>query len=301
VKQCKTVWLSLLVAGLLPLSIMAADEKTAPEMEDVNIENANNRMLRQTSSVKGYQPLTVAGEEINAAYLEETLGERHGAIVFLHDKGEQFESQGVVTPLRHALPEYGWSTLTLAFDYPYEPKILLSLIDASGAQEQEPIVEEASQENKGSAVETPTEELASLPAISNQDRIQAALAFLQAKNVKRVIFLGHGAGGDMAIDLLDTIKTPVSALILVGATAQPENEVFNQFNFPILDIYGTKDLDAVPDAVQYRKTLMKRVGNTQYQVRRMEGADHIFLGLDAPLIATVNGWLRKQFVEQADN
>jgi len=301
VKQCKTVWLSLLVVGLLPLSVMAVDEETAPEMEEVNIENSNNRMLRQTSSVEGFQPLSVAGEEINAAYIEETLGERHGAIVFLHDKGEQFESQGVVTPLRHSLPEYGWSTFTLAFDYPFEPKILLSLVDASDDQEQEPVADETTEETKDATEKSSTDEPVILPAISNQDRIQAALAFLQAKDVKRIIFLGHGAGGDTAIELLDTIKIPVSALVLVGATALPENEVFSGFNFPILDVYGANDLDNVPDAVQHRKMLMKRVNNTRYQVRRIEGADHVFLGLDATLTATVNGWLRKQFVEQADN
>jgi len=298
VKQCKTVWLSLLLVGFLPCSVMAADEETAPEMGDVNVESDNNRMLRQTSSVEGFQPLSVAGEEINAAYIEETLGERHGAIVFFHDNGEQFESQGVVTPLRHALPKHGWSTLTLAFDYPYEPKILLAVDDATA--EQEPVVDEASQDN-AETVEEAADEPAPLPAISNQDRIQAALAFLQAKDVRRIIFLGHGAGGDMAIELLDTIKTPVSALILVGATARPENDVFSGFNFPMLDIYGANDLDAVPDAVQHRKMLMKRIDNTRYQTRRIEGADHIFLGLDATLTATVNGWLRKQFVEQADN
>jgi len=305
VKQSKTVWLSLFVIGLLPFAVIAADEEGEPVVDEVNNKDSGNLMLRQINTVKGFQPLTVAGEEINAAYIEETLGERYGAIVLLHDKGEQFESQGVVTPLRHSLPKYGWSTLTLAFDYPYEPKILLSLkdepdsqVEGSEVEQTEKIAETPIDETQTAAT---TGEIALLPVLSNQDRIQAALAFLQAKNVKRVLFLGHGAGGDLAIELLDTIKTPVSALILVGATVLPENDVFNAFNFPILDVYGANDLAGVPEAIQYRKIVMKKIGNKQYQVRRIEGADHIFLGLDATLTATVSGWLRKVFVEQADN
>jgi len=287
--------------GLLPFAVIAADEDGAPVMEEVKVEDSGNIMLRQINAVKGFQPLTVAGEEINAAYIEETLGERHGAIILLHDKGEQFESQGVVTPLRHSLPKYGWSTLTLAFDYPYEAKILLSLDDDSEKQAEGSEADQIEKETPIEETAATADETTPLPAIPNQDRIQAALAFLQAKNVKRIVFLGHGAGGDIAIELLDTIKTPVSALILVGATAWPENDVFHAFRFPILDIYGANDLAAVPDAIQHRKILMKKIDNKQYQVRRIEGADHIFLGLDATLTATVSGWLRKKFVEQADN
>jgi len=273
------------------------------EGEDTEIESdvdSNHSMLRQTNTVKGYQPLTVAGLQIDSAYLEETLGERHGAIVLLHDEGEQFESQGVVTPLRHSLPEYGWSTLTLAFDFPYEAKILLSN-DEEPDTDADLLEQEADKPAAENEVEAEADKENTLPAISNQDRIQAALAFLQAKDVKRVVFIGHGAGGDLAIELLDTIKTPISALILVGATALPENDVFDEFNFPILDIYGANDLDEVPIAIEHRRIVMKRINNTAYEVRRIVGADHVFLGLTPTLTATVSGWLRSKFVEQADN
>ena len=277
---------------------MAEGEDTPIDTEIGSEVDSNHSMLRQTNTVKGYQRLTVAGLQIESAYLEETLGERHGAIVLLHDEGEQFESEGVVTPLRHSLPKYGWSTLTLAFDYPYEAKILLSNDEGPDTELQEQDADEPAAENE---VEAETGKENTLPAISNQDRIQAALAFLQAKDVKRIIFIGHGAGGNMAIELLDTIKTPISALILVGATALPENDVFDEFNFPILDIYGANDLDEVPIAIEHRRIVMKRINNTAYEVRRIVGADHVFLGLTPTLTATVSGWLRSKFVEQADN
>ncbi|NOQ82214.1 MAG: DUF3530 family protein [Methylophaga sp.] len=295
----QTIWLSLVFIVFLPLSLLAADEDKQTEDTEVVAAESASRMLRQISTVTGYQPLTVAGQEIEATYLEETLGERYGAIVFLHDQGEQFESQGVVTPLRHALPEYGWSTLTLALDYPFEANILLSPVDELTDAETDDSNQANNDEETSS--EAKTTDIQPLPPISNQQRIEAAVEFLQAKDVQRIIFIGHGVGGDMAIELLDSITTPISALILVGATAFPENDVFNEFNFPVFDVYGSNDLDIVPTAVKHRATLMKRNSNTRYESRRVIGADHVFSGLQPTLTAIISAWLRKKFIKQDDN
>ncbi|NOQ93022.1 MAG: DUF3530 family protein [Methylophaga sp.] len=300
-KQFKTVWLSIIFLGLLPSLVWAEGEETLPATVDDSASDDSHQMLRQTNEVKGYQSLSVAGQDIDSAYLEETLGEQYGAIVLIHDQGEQFESQGVITPLRHALLEYGWSTLSLSFDYPYEPNILLSMSEDMLEEQDSSTAMPAEADVDDAAVVNSESDAASLPPVSNQERIQAALAFLQAKGIERIVFIGHGAGGDMAIELLDTIKTPVSALILVGSTAHPKNDIFNAFNFPVFDVYGSNDLDRVPAAVQHRKIAMKRIGNTRYQSRRIVGADHLFSGLQATLTATVSGWLRTKFVEQADN
>ncbi|MDC9726122.1 MAG: DUF3530 family protein [Gammaproteobacteria bacterium] len=296
-KQFKTVWLSIIFLGLLPLAWAEGEDAVATIASD-GASSDSHKMLRQTNDVKGYQSLSVAGQDIDSAYLEETLGEQYGAIILIHDQGEQFESQGVITPLRHDLLEYGWSTLSLSFDYPYEPNILLSMSEGMLGEQ---VDSSAATPAPGPKVDSLDANTSTLPPVSNQERIQTALAFLQAKGVERIVFIGHGAGGDMAIELLDTIKTPISALILVGSTALPKNDIFNAFNFPIFDVYGSNDLEQVPAAVQHRKIAMKRIGNTRYQSRRIVGADHLFSGLQATLTATVSGWLRTKFVEQADN
>lgn len=295
----QTIWLSLVFIAFLPLSLWAADEDTQTEDTETVAAESASRMLRQINTVAGYQPLTVAGQEIEAAYMEETLGERYGAIVFFHDQGEQFESQGVVTPLRHALPEYGWSTLTLALDYPLEVNILLSSDENQTDAEADDNNQVNNEEEKSSEPKATT--LEPLPPISNQQRIEAAVGFLQAKDVQRIIFIGHGAGGDMAIELLDNITNPISALILVGATALPESDSFIEFKSPVVDVYGSNDLDAVSAAVKYRTTLMKRNGNTLYEVRRVIGANHVFSGLQPTLTAIISAWLRKVFIKQGDN
>ena len=119
-RRIQTMLLSLLVLVLLPLSVFAADEVDTTSTNATTTDAAaagktdDMIMLRQTQPIAGLQALTVAGQEIDATFLEETLGEQHGVVVLFHDQGEELESLGVITPLRHELLQYGWSTLTLS-------------------------------------------------------------------------------------------------------------------------------------------------------------------------------------------
>jgi len=313
VRRFQTIFLTNVLILLLPFAVYAADEAEQVDATKASsgaiVEDATTRMLRQTHSVKGYQPLTVAGVEIGATYLEETLGERHGAIILLHDKGEQFEGQGVVTPLRHHLPEHGWSTLTVAFDYPFEANITLSQQgDATAA-----LNEDGSAENEGEQIaetdanETVSEdseasdEQADLPPVSNQQRLAAAVSFLQAKDINRYVILGHGVGAVSAVELVATLAVPPSALILVGMPALSSDGQIENINIPILDLFGEKDFQAVTEAVTVRKALMKRNKKQYYEVREVLGANHVYYGLEASLKVAINGWLYKYFIREDDN
>lgn len=287
----------MLTLFILPLNIYAADEDSTAEAEMTKTQiDKSSGIVSQSSPIKGYQPLTVAGQEIEATYLEETLGERYGAIVFLHDHARELEDQGVVTPLRHQMPQYGWSTLTLALNYPFEPAILLSptVEDASEAGSAEPATEEKEGDDE-------QQDKLLLPPISNIQRLDAAIAFLRAKEIDRIIYVGHGTGGNLAVELLDTETTPIQALILVGTPKLKMNEVFKTFKHPILDLYGDNDLDGVAEAVQQRKVIMKRTGNGQYAIREISGADHFFTGLETILVNSLRGWLRSTFLNDKKN
>jgi len=295
---------------LLPLSARAADETDTSLSDstsaDATMTTSKNDvfMIRQQQPIAGFEPLTVAGQQVDAAFLEETLGEPHGAIVLLHDQGEALESWGVVTPLRHEMLQYGWSTLSLMLDYPFTPNILLAIkpdVPVVNDSDQTTAVKEPLPTVDSDATKTDNtqkDEPASLPAISNQQRIEAAVAFLSAKGIKRIIFLGHGKGGVVAIDALGSLTSPISALILVGTDTLDNNDVFQTFNQPILDIYGDQDLDGVSLAVNTRKVLMKRNGNIRYTSREIIGANHVFYGLESTLASTVRGWLHATFVNR---
>lgn len=310
----QAILLSLLVFVYLPISAVAADKVGAAlnEMTSIGAElvvkENDHIMLRRVQPIAGLASLSVAEQEISATFLEETLGEPHGAIVFFHDQGEELESQGVVTPLRHGMLQYGWSTLTLRLDYPFTPNILLTvdpetkvsaeIAPSTSNTNSEAVVVEANTTDTDLVTidDTNNNTQLSLPAVSNKQRIEAAIAFLEAKDIKRIIFLGHGRGGIVALQ--EFITPSVSALILVGTPALTNNDEFKAFEQPILDIYGKQDLAGVAVAVNQRKAVMKRIDNILYTSREIMGANHVFYGLEPLLIATVRGWLYTTFVKQ---
>jgi len=294
--------------GCLPLTLQAGEQAGEP-VNDIKTADVttDKTMLREIAHVDGYQALTVAGQKIDAAYLDETLGERYGAVILLHDQSEKFDSYGVITTLRHQLPQNGWATLSLDLQYPYTANIYLATeqppSDASVASASKVEVKQKTKtDDTSKAGEKTTENKAKLPPVSNQQRLEAAVKFLQAKAIKPIIFLGHGKGGSVAIKALDTMTTPVSALILIETSAlePPIENILNTFKQPILDVVGENDTDDVL-AVRHRKTLMKRAGNSRYTYRKISGADYGFSGLEPTLTAITNGWLRKNFIEQGDN
>ena len=130
--RLQIVWLTMIFTTFLPFSVIAANEDDSASSETETLQTKSDvstpeeSMLRQISPIYGFQALTVAGQEIDATYIEETFGKRHGAVVLLHDQNEQIDSSGVVTTLRHHLPDSGWSTLTVSLNFPFEPDILLS-------------------------------------------------------------------------------------------------------------------------------------------------------------------------------
>lgn len=300
--RLQIAWLSLIFSALLPFSVIAANEDDSASSEtettqiDADVSSSEESMLRQIRPIFGFQTLTVAGQEIDATYIEETFGERHGAIVLLHDEGGQIDSSGLVTTLRHDLPDYGWSTLTLSLNYPFEPKILLSSsLEGVKGEKSEDL---SKQQTEDKTVDSEQAEPKLLPPISNQQRIEAALAFLQAKDIKQIIFLGHGIGGVVAVEVMSSISIPIFGLIMVGTPALPANDQFINMGQPILDIYGNRDLAHVFRAVKDRKIKMRREANTNYSERKIDGADHDFNGLELVLTSTIRGWLNTAFIEQ---
>jgi hypothetical protein len=294
VKSVRIHILALLGSVVFSVSVMAGASKVASDkiLDESDVSNAVSGIVGQRSSIIGYQPLTVAGQEVEATYLEEVLGERHGAIILLHDQGEKLEGQGVITPLRHQMLKYGWSTLTLALHYPYESSILLSPSLTADENESEMESTDASTDEK--SVDSTPQEKELLPPVSNQQRLKAAITFLQEKDIDRIIFIGHGTGGNLAVEILDDA---IQALILISTPELSTNDVFKTMQHPILDLYGAQDLDGIAEAVQHRKVLMKRAENNDYATREIVGANHYFTGLESTLVNSLRGWLKSTFLD----
>jgi len=305
-------WSAFAANDMTDMGDESSIEAGVDEMDGAAETDSKSSMMRQISPVAGYQALSVAGQDIDAAYLEESLGERHGAIVLFHDQGEAFESNGVITPLRHQLVEHGWSTLTLTFDLPFEPNVMLSVsldkeamsaegdetddVDASDEEAETQAAEDASVDVNDDVIDNSAMK-ADLPPVPNLERIEAALAMLQAKGIKQVIFLGHGNDAEVAIDLLDSQTLPVEGLILVGLSDVDVDDDFKGLKIPVLEVYGTQDLPGVAMAIKQRKSSMKRVAKPNYTIRQILGANHVFYGLEPMLLMTVRSWLKATFIE----
>jgi predicted esterase len=288
-KQQYPHYLYLLLSFVASSLLYAADQSPA-ESKQKQIDEQEQKVSDRTSyridsPVVGFKPLTVAGELIDAAYIEESYGERKGAVVLFHDQGEQLESNGVITPLRHALPKFGWSTLSVSLDLPFESNVLLSVSLDSASSE--------SSDTKND-IKTPT-------AVSNEQRILAALAFLKEKDFERILFIGHGKGGGLAFESLQNNSGDVAALVLISTPEIVKQQEFGLLELPILDIVGSRDLAAMKQAVAQRKVMMKRNKDTNYTDREIIGANHVYYGLEPMLISTVRGWLKTQFDQQGHN
>ena len=101
----------------------------------------------------------------------------------------------------------------------------------------------------------------------------------------------------MAVDYVATEGAgKIKALIVVGLFIPPEErdavlESFEKISIPILDIYGSRDLDEVLQTSKARANAARRAGNTAYRQIEVQGADHFFNGLSDTLVARVRAWI----------
>jgi pimeloyl-ACP methyl ester carboxylesterase len=92
----------------------------------------------------------------------------------------------------------------------------------------------------------------------------------------------------------------VVAFVAVGTpttTEDPEKGVLGalqKINLPILDIYGSRDLNPILDSVKARLRAASKAENSGYQQVEIQGADHFFKGVEDDLLARVRAWMGKQ-------
>jgi hypothetical protein len=297
----------------------AEEAETETEQEQTNSDTDNDLLKaaqeqafeRKKMQIPGFQAFTVAGQEIDGTYLEEITGEKHGVVIFFHDNNQQLETPNVVTPLRQMLPEYGWSTISFAMDYPVENSILLSPSNEPedegemATDEGEAVTEEAAETKPetnevvmAEDVEKETSEKPALPPVSNEERVQAIISFVQAKDYPRIIFIGHGEGAEIAASIMAPLDTGIDALLLVDANDFVSYEAYEKIFKPVIDIYPQQASDLVKLGVQKRKKMAKLNPKTLYLSREVVGANFLFYGFETRLAKIIRSILHKQFLAE---
>ena len=216
--------------------------------------------------------LDAGGKPFMGIFTEASDGPTERAVILVHGMGAHPDWADVIYPLRTGLAGHGWSTLSIQM--PVLPN------DAS-LEDYVPLFDEV----------TP--------------RIDAAVAMLRERGNKTIVLIGHSLGATMsAWYLASNNKAAVQGLVTIGITSSQIDEKTNgvlslgKIKLPILDIYGSRDLDGVLATTDARRKASRRTGNKNYRQTEIEGADHFFTGMQDTLVRSVYGWLKIHFVKK---
>ena len=198
-------------------------------------------------------------------YTESDNQPRKGAVIIMHGRGYHPDWPELVYPLRSGLPEYGWDTLSIQMPV---------LDNASSFYDYLDILDES------------------------HPRINAAVHFLQQKNIDNIILLAHSCSVHMSIDWLHKhpdagIKAYIGAGMGSTDKGQPMRKPFplEQIKIPILDIRGEFDYPAVINKAPERLKQMKQAGNPKSQQRVVAKSDHYYTNRGDEILEQVADWL----------
>jgi pimeloyl-ACP methyl ester carboxylesterase len=198
-------------------------------------------------------------------FTPDTSGTTKGAVILLHGMGVHPNWPDVIYPLRTSLPEHGWATLSIQLPVLNNDAVLKDYL---------PLIGEAA------------------------PRIEAAVKWLESQDFKTIALVGHSLGATMGAACIATDAPPgIDALAVIGmgtSTIDPKTDNvahLEQISIPVLDLYGSRDLEGVRKSAKERAGAARKAGNKAYRQIEVEGADHFSVGLEEELVRRVRGWL----------
>ena len=245
--------LGLLLSAASHASDIAKEQRWAAQLEDQLVVG---------------EPIhiTAGQQDFFAIYTPAEAKLKRGGVILLHGLGAHPDWPDVISPLRKALPESGWATLSIQL--PVRPN------EASSA-DYPPLFPEANA------------------------RISAAIGYLQKQGMQNIALVGHSLGAAMGAYFLAQ-QAPgseaIRAFVGIGMNQAPGTvahtpDALAKIRIPVLDLYGALDLRGVRDSAKARAA--SSANNAQYRQTVIAGADHFFRGLDATLTKRVSSWLTR--------
>jgi pimeloyl-ACP methyl ester carboxylesterase len=200
-----------------------------------------------------------------------TEGDRSSghAVVLLHGVGVHPNWPDVIYPLREGLLAHNMATLSL----------------------QMPILENGADPREYALL------ISEVPG-----RIDAALDYLDDLGYRHFTLIGHSLGATMAVYYLSQRDTGVvTSLVVIGmgpgiAATGTENlkALEQQVKVPVLDLYGSDDLEHVLNSVELRTAAGNKGSVPKYQQTKVTGANHFFQGYEEALVQQVVDWIEAQ-------
>ena len=198
--------------------------------------------------------------------LTEGNADSNQAVVLAHGIGVHPNWPDVIYPLRAGLLEQGITTLSIQMPI---------LANDADQREYAPLYAEV------------------------PGRFDAALDYLDEAGYRDIVIIGHSSGASMAAHYLSKSGSPiVKSLVIIGMspgiTGAEHIEALEKINIPVLDLYGSEDLEPVLDSVEQRALAGNKQAGHQYLQVRVDGANHFFQGYEETLVQQVIDWLNAQ-------
>lgn len=191
--------------------------------------------------------------------------EPRGSVVLLHGRGFHPDWQDVVGPVRVALAEAGWNTLSA----------------------QMPVLE------KGMKY---YDYVPLFP--ESYTRIEAAVGYMRDNFAGPVVLLAHSCGAHMAMNWINEVgESRIDAYIGagMGATDYGQDMIhpfpIAKMTIPLLDILGTEEYPRVLVQAEERNAILKDSGDPQSAQIFVDGADHYFKDRNEELGTALIDWL----------
>lgn len=277
----------MLFAGSLPAA-SSNETESAPAK--------HGGLIQESGDVEGYIPLAVGEQFVDATFLSDKLGVAYGKVLILHDAGSGIDGYGLVRTLRSSLTQSGWSTMTVALQYPVSPQIHLSVDKDSEADETINNTDETDTADADGSQPEDERGQASASEPDNNVRVGSALSYLSSQLPGPTVVIAIGQAAAMTdVVVSQLVDEPGLVWIAPELSLQGVPDVR-----PILDIDAVMPGADNSQAVN-RKRLMRQNQVEAYSQRLISGAGYGFYGFEKNVLGYVRGWLSKHFVEEAES
>ncbi|MCB5161022.1 DUF3530 family protein [Marinomonas algarum] len=303
-------------------------ENSTKESENTRIEN-NDYVMPQPQQTRisalkkslanrqidhQIQNLNAGDDRFLTLYQPPYTATNQGCVVILHADNQHPDWPDVIAPLRNALPNYSWCTLSVEIpDIIQRAQAVISSPSAEQAdteQTEANPIENTTNTDDGSRTsnDVPLDEL------PNQDlvfgRLQATLDQAQAQDIEQFVLLGYQTGASYALAFLAENPDTAQALIMIDVDV-PENrdrqgmtryrlaQRIRQVNQPTLDYYASKS--GSEQFARWRQQAANQRGADGRHYQQWNALPTPISSHEnkATLVQTVRGFL-KQNTEQVD-